>query len=30
MISKLSKNITSNPEILGGTSVIVGTRIPIE
>ena len=25
----MSKNITSNPQILGGTPVISGTRIPI-
>ncbi len=30
MISQLSKNITINPDILGGTPVIAGTRIPIE
>ncbi len=30
MRSKLSKNIVIDPEILGGTPVIAGTRIPIE
>ncbi len=30
MVSKLTKDITIDPEILGGTPVIAGTRIPIE
>ncbi len=30
MITKLSKTIIIDPEILGGTPVIAGTRIPIE
>ncbi len=30
MNSKLTKNIVIDPEILGGTPVIAGTRIPIE
>ncbi len=30
MSTKLTKNIIIDPEILGGTPVIAGTRIPIE
>lgn len=30
MSTKLTKNIVIDPEILGGTPVIAGTRIPIE
>jgi uncharacterized protein (DUF433 family) len=30
MNSKLTKNIVIDPDILGGTPVIAGTRIPVE